>query len=286
MTPSRAILSSPQDLIRTLQDELAETNREALALTVELEKRMAERAAELHAAQEELQHKNERLEAVNQELQTFTHAISHELRGPLRHLQSFAAILEDEFGSALGEPGNDYLSRLTKIAQEMEVLFDQLIKFALTGQQRMERRSVDFNRLVREVIADLETETTSRRVEWIVASLPPVMGDEVMLHQVWVNLISNAFKYTRQNPNPRIEIGSREDAGGQRVFFVRDNGVGFDMATAGKLFDIFERLHPRSEFEGSGVGLALVRRIVERHGGRIWAESAVGKGATFYFSLP
>lgn len=283
---SQDVLSSPQHWIRLLQDELTETNREVMALTMELEKRVAERTAELSEAQAELEQKNERLQEANQELQTFTHAVSHDLRGPLRHLQSFAGLLEEEFGQQLGERGAEYLSKLTKIAHEMGVLFDELLKFARMGQHRMERRAVDFNELVQEVIEKFHNETESREIEWVVSSLPSVKGDEVMLRQVWVNLLGNAIKYTRRKGRARIQVGWQQEPDEQQVFFVRDDGVGFDMKSAGKLFDIFERLHPRSEFEGTGVGLALVRRIIERHGGRIWAKSAVGEGATFYFSLP
>lgn len=276
---------TPQDLIRILQSELEETNPEALALTVELEKRVEERATALSDVQKQLEQKNARLEAAYREMETFTHSLAHDLRAPLRHLQSFGHALSEDCGAKLDEQGKEYLNRLIKTAEHMSVLFDELLKFARTSQQPIDCQHVNFDPLVRQIVDEFKAEAGTRLIEWRLSPLPTVQGDALMLRQVWVNLIGNAFKYTRQQPNPRIEI-FQENRNGEQIFSVRDNGVGFDMRYVEKLFNIFQRLHSREDFEGTGVGLALVRRIVERHGGRVWAESSPGNGAAFYFSLP
>jgi light-regulated signal transduction histidine kinase (bacteriophytochrome) len=276
---------SPQDLIRILQTELQETNREVMALTVELDKRVEERTAALSRAQNELEQKNQHLEAAYREMETFTHSVAHDLRAPLRHLQSFAHALSEDYGRILDEQGKDYLQRLIKTAEQMSMLFDELLRFARTSQHPIDRRQVDLDSMVRQIVQEFQAEAGGRPIQWLLSPLPAVQGDALMLRQVWVNLIGNAFKYTRHQANPRIEI-LQESRNGEHVFSVRDNGVGFDMRYAEKLFNIFQRLHSGSEFEGTGVGLALVRSIIERHGGRVWAESSPGNGAVFYFSLP
>lgn len=270
---------------KELRGELEETNREVMALTVELEKQVEERTTALSRAQKELEQKNARLEAAYHEMETFTHSVAHDLRAPLRHLQSFAHALSEDCGALLDEQGRDYLNRLIKTAEHMGVLFDELLKFARMSQQPIDCRQVNFDPMVRQIVEEFQTEAGTRPIEWRLSPLPTVQGDALMLRQVWVNLIGNAFKYTREQANPRIEI-VQENRNGEQIFSVRDNGVGFDMRYVDKLFNIFQRLHPRAEFEGTGVGLALVRRIVERHGGRVWAESSPRKGAAFYFSLP
>ena len=283
---SRVTLAhSPQDLIRILQSELEETNREVLALTVELEKRVEERTTALSHTQKELEQKNQSLEAAYREMETFTHSVAHDLRAPLRHLHSFAHVLLEDYGEVLDEQGKGYLERLIKTAEQMSVLFDELLKFARSSQQQINRSQVDFDPMVRQIVKEFQAEAGARPIEWLLTPLPAVLGDALMLRQVWVNLIGNAFKYTRQQANPRIEI-LQENRNGEHIFSVRDNGVGFDMRYAEKLFNIFQRLHSVAEFEGTGVGLALVRRIIERHGGRVWAESTPGNGAVFHFSLP
>jgi len=277
---------SPQGLIRLLQQELAETNREVMALTVELEKRVEDRTAALSDAQRELEWKNAKLEAANKELEAFSYSVSHDLRAPLRHLQGYAYALAEDFQSVLGPQGLEYLNNITKAARQMTALIDDLLSFARTGQQPVQDSDVDFQELVRKLITEMQPEFQHRSVEWVVHPLPIVRGDPAMLRQVWVNLLSNALKYTRQTERPRIEIGCSEPLEHETVFYIRDNGAGFDMAHATKLFGLFQRLHNRDEFEGTGLGLANVRRIINRHAGRTWAEGEVGKGATFYFSLP
>lgn len=262
-----------------------ETNREVMALTVELDKRVEERTTALSRAQKELEQKNERLEAAYREMEAFTHSVAHDLRAPLRHLQCFANVLSEDYGGVLDEQGKDYLERLIQTAEQMDVLFDELLRFARTSQQPINRSQVDFDPMVRQIVQEFQAEAGARPIEWLLSPLPAVQGDTLMLRQVWVNLIGNAFKYTRNQANPRIEV-LQESRNGEHIFSVRDNGVGFDMRYAEKLFNIFQRLHSVADFEGTGVGLALVRRIIERHGGRVWAESKPGNGAVFYFSLP
>ena len=277
---------SPQETIRVLQQELAETNREVMALTVELEKRVEERTADLRAAQQELEWKNSKLEAANKELEAFSYSVSHDLRAPLRHLNGYAHALAEDFQSVLGPQGLEYLNNITKAAQQMGSLIDDLLSFARAAQNPVQDTEVDFQELVRKIIIEMQPEQGQRQVEWVVHPLPIVRGDPAMLRQVWVNLISNALKYTRQKEQARVEIGRSESLALETVFFVRDNGVGFDMEHAVRLFGLFQRLHNRDQFEGTGLGLANVRRIINRHSGRTWAKGEVGKGATFYFSLP
>ena len=269
-----------------LQRELAETNREVMALTVELEKRVEERTAELQAAQQELKQKNARLEAANKELEAFSSSVSHDLRAPLRHLHGYARAFQEDCQSTLDEQGREYLENITKAAEQMSALIDDLLSFARTSQQSLKRQEVDFNLIVSEIIDDLKPEQQKRQIDWVVGPLPLVWGDASLLRQVWVNLIANALKYTRHRERARIEIGCQDDSDGQFVFFIKDNGAGFDMSLSQKLFGLFQRLHSREEFEGTGLGLANVRRIVERHSGRTWAEGRVNEGATFFFSLP
>jgi light-regulated signal transduction histidine kinase (bacteriophytochrome) len=282
----RPRFESPQETIRLLQRELAETNREVMALTVELEKRVEERTADLRAAQSELEWKNARLEAANKELEAFSYSVSHDLRAPLRHLHGYAHALAEDFQATLGPGGLEYLKNITKSVEQMSTLIDDLLSFARAGQQPLEKTEINFQELVHKIITEVQPEQGKRQIDWVVGPLPSGYGDPAMLRQVWVNLISNAVKYTRQRETARIEIGSSDSSDQEMVFFVRDNGAGFDMAHAARLFGLFQRLHNRSDFEGTGLGLANVRRIINRHAGRTWAEGEVGKGATFYFSLP
>jgi light-regulated signal transduction histidine kinase (bacteriophytochrome) len=278
--------NSPQEIIHLLQQELAETNREVMALTFELERRVQERTAALKAAQRELELRNARLVAANKELEAFSYSVSHDLRAPLRHIHGFASALKEDCGADLNEQGHDYLDHITRAAEHLDTIISALLTFARSGQQEMRQGPVQFDTVVRRVIAELQPDQGQRKIEWVIGPLPMVDGDEALLRQVWVNLIGNAIKYTRNQEAARIEIGSQSTTDGELVFFVKDNGAGFSMDGAEKLFGLFQRLHGRDEFEGTGLGLANVRRIVERHGGRTWAEGAVGKGATFYFSLP
>jgi signal transduction histidine kinase len=236
-----------------------------------LEQRVLERTAQLQAA--------------NRELEAFSYSVSHDLRAPLRHVDGFAGLLRKHAGSALDEKGLRYLTVISEAAQRMGELIDDLLAFSRISRSQLSAVELDHDALVAAVIRDGRYESEDRPITWSIAPLPRICADPAMLRQVWSNLIANAVKYSSKHPSPRIEI-SAGVSGSEHVFAVRDNGVGFDMAYVDKLFGVFQRLHGATEFEGTGIGLANVRRIVSRHAGRTWAEGRVGEGATFFFSLP
>jgi PAS domain S-box-containing protein len=225
------------------------------------------------------------LEAANKELEAFSYTVSHDLRAPLRHVQGFVELLTREAEAQLSDKARRFLKTIADSAREMGELIDDLLAFSRMGRAEMREETVDLNQLIGQARAAFATVTEGRRIQWTVAALPAVKGDAAMLRQVLVNLLSNAVKYTRRRDPATIEVGRAGEEGGRIVLFVRDNGAGFDMQYASKLFGVFQRLHRAEEFEGTGIGLASVRRIIERHGGRVWAESQVEAGATFYFTL-
>ncbi len=224
------------------------------------------------------------LEAANHELEAFTYSVSHDLRAPLRHVNGFVRILVDEFRDDLNAQAQHYLERIEEGARRMGRLVDDLLNLARVGRQNPQPRVTALGSVVREVISDLEPELAGRQIDWRVAELPEVRCDPGLMHVAFTNLLSNAVKYTRPRAQPVIEVG-QATRDGERAFFVKDNGVGFDMKYADKLFGVFQRLHRADEFEGTGVGLATVQRIVHKHGGRIWAEAEPDRGAAFYFTL-
>jgi len=224
------------------------------------------------------------LEAANRELEAFAYSVSHDLRSPLRTIDGFSHALEEEYGDAIGESGTDYLHRVRAAAQRMAKQIDDILQLARMSQGDMEWSELDISKLARETVDRLREAEPDRAVDVRVATGMQASGDRTLLGVLLDNLIGNAWKYTREKDPARIEIGaSRRDR--EQVFFVKDNGAGFDMRYAGKLFGIFQRLHKANEFEGTGIGLATVQRIVHRHNGRIWAEAEVGRGATFFFTL-
>jgi len=229
---------------------------------------------------------NRQLRALNEELEAFSYSVSHDLRAPLRHIAGFADMLVQHTASTLDEKGRRYLSTIIDSAGRMGQLIDDLLAFSRTGRAEMRQQKISLQDIVATVSRGMKDDVGGRPVEWRVGPLPEVRGDASMLKQVFSNLLGNAVKYSRHSPEILIEIGCKMDSAEQVEIHVRDNGAGFDMKYAPKLFGVFQRLHSTSEFEGTGVGLALVRRIVQRHGGRTWAEGAIGKGATFYFTLP
>lgn len=256
----------------------------SVAFVEALNRRRAEK--KINELNVELSHHLMQVEAANKELEAFSYSVSHDLRAPLRHITGFVELLHERDLSSLDEKSIHYLQVISESARKMGVLIDDLLTFSRMGRAEMMKTRVDLGVLAQETIAELTEETQGRDVVWTIDPLPPVVGDAAMLRQVMANLIANALKFTRQQQQARIEIGAISDHPDETVFFVRDNGVGFDMKYVDKLFGLFQRLHDPQEFEGTGVGLANVQRIILRHGGRIWAESSPDKGAVFWFSLP
>ena len=249
----------------------AVTVRRLRVRNAELEKRVRERTEELEKA--------------NQELEAFSYSISHDLRAPLRTIAGFADVLQQDFASHLPSEAQRLLQRVIAAAQRMDDLIAALLDFARFSRQSLDKRPVNMAALAEEVLEDLRKADAARQVDVQIGPLPECAADPALFRQVFVNLLSNAFKFTRGREHPHVEIGE-EGRDGEHVFFVRDNGVGFDPAHAQELFGVFQRLHSAAQFEGSGVGLSIVQRIVERHGGRVWAEGQVDHGATFYFTIP
>jgi signal transduction histidine kinase len=228
----------------------------------------------------------ERLQLVNRELEAFSYSVSHDLRGPLRHIDGFVGLLRKRTADQLDEKSQRYLVTIAEAAQQMGRLIDDLLSFSRMGRHEMAYGDVDMAQLFAEARAELTRDAEGRQIVWDVGPLPRVRGDTAMLRLVLVNLVSNALKYTRPRPQAEIRFSSQTLPNDDVQFCISDNGVGFDMKYAGKLFGVFQRLHRAEDFEGTGIGLANVQRILHRHGGRIWAESTPGEGAKFFFTLP
>jgi PAS domain S-box-containing protein len=240
-------------------------------LNLNLEQRVAERTKQL--------------ESLNKELESFSYSISHDLREPLFHIEGYIRLLEEKVNSSLDNEGRSFISSIYKSTKHMTHLIDDILTFSRTGYQELIFNSVDMSKLVDDVIVEFKTEFLNRTIHWNISSLPEVKGDKILLHQVFTNLISNAIKFSAHKTQAKIDIGHLVSES-ENIFYVRDNGAGFDMKFVNRLFNTFERLHSKEEYKGTGIGLANVRRIIERHGGRTWADGEVNKGATFYFSIP
>jgi len=232
----------------------------------------------------ELQRRNADLAAVNEELESFSYSVSHDLRAPLRHMDGFSKLLATEYGSTLDPVAEHYLDMIQHGARSMGELIDNLLNMGRVGRQEPACRSVDLGSVLQSALLDLNSECEGRKIEWNIGELPAMYCDPALIKQVFVNLLSNAVKYTRRREVAVIEVGLLM-AEAESVVFVRDNGVGFDQQYVDKIFTPFQRLHRADDFEGNGVGLATVKRIVRKHGGRVWAQAEVDKGATFFFQL-
>jgi signal transduction histidine kinase len=250
--------------------ERERTDQQIRKMNEQLEERVRLRTAELEAA--------------NNELEAFSYSVSHDLRAPLRHVDGFSRILIESQGNKMDAEGQRYLGEIRDASQRMAGMIEDLLRLAQIGRQQLKLQKTSIKDLIDDVLADLKSEVRERRIDWRVGQLPCLECDRGLIKQVFTNLVGNAVKYTRPREIAVIEIGHcAED--GHPVIFVRDNGAGFEMKYADKLFGAFQRLHRQDEFEGTGVGLATVHRIIRRHGGRIWAEAEPQKGATFYFTL-
>ncbi len=281
-----------EELLNEQTEELMSTEEQLRELNLKLEEMVIERTAQLEAANWELSTLNDdllqrekSLAGANQQLETFAYSISHDLRAPLRHARSFAGMLLEDHGASMSEAAQDLARRIVVSCGRMEGLIEGVLQFSRVTRQEIVMARVVTRLMVQDLFAELQPELAGREVEIVIGDLPDCQADPLLLRQVWTNLIGNAVKYTLNCASARIEVtGSRE--AGETIYSIRDNGAGFDQTRSDKLFGVFQRYHTATEFEGTGVGLAIVANIIQRHGGRIWAEAKPNEGANFYFTLP
>jgi signal transduction histidine kinase len=277
-----AIVASFSAVRRRIEDNLRQARD---SLQVEVEQRR-HREDEIRKLNQELGRRAVELEASNKELESFAYSVSHDLRAPLRHMVGYSELLQRQASSLLDEKSQRFIKTILDSAKRMGNLIDDLLAFSRIGRAETKKTKVDLKQLVDEVVAEIRPDTKGRDIAWKIGALPVCYGDRSMLKLVLVNLVSNAVKFTRMREPAEIEIGCVDRHEGEFEVFVRDNGAGFDMQYVNKLFGVFQRLHLPEQFEGTGIGLATVQRIIHRHGGQVRGEAAVDQGATFYFSLP
>jgi light-regulated signal transduction histidine kinase (bacteriophytochrome) len=234
----------------------------------------------------ELEKRSDELEATNKELEAFAYSVSHDLRAPVRHIAGFTELLQKHADSVLDDKGRHHINMILESANRMGNLVDDLLAFSRIGRAETQKTTIKLEQLVKDAIGEIAPDTQGRNINWRIAPLPICYGDPSLLRLVFSNLVSNAVKFTRTHPQAEIEIGSLNHTPNDVVVFIKDNGVGFNMKYKDKLFGVFQRLHSQEAFEGTGIGLATVQRIVHRHGGRVWAEASVDNGATFFVALP
>jgi signal transduction histidine kinase len=283
------MLARVQQRDAQLQDAREGLERRVHERTRELENELEERRkaeAEILRLNAVAEVRLKEMTALNREIEAFSYSVSHDLRAPLRHVNGFVDLLMARSKDQLDEKSRRYLTVIADGAKQMGRLIDDLLSFSRMSRTEMAQTTIPLDALVREVLPEVQRDAQGREIEWSLERLPEVKGDRAMLRIVFTNLLSNAVKYTRGKPHAKIEVGARAGENGEAVVFVKDNGVGFDMKYADKLFGVFQRLHRAEEFEGTGIGLATVRRIIYRHGGKTWAESEPGAGATFYVTIP
>jgi light-regulated signal transduction histidine kinase (bacteriophytochrome) len=232
-----------------------------------------------------LERNNAQLAEANKDLEAFSDSVSHDLRAPLRHMSGFVEMLKTRLKDNPDEKAHSYADSISGASKKMGMLIDDLLAFSHIGRKEMQKKKLNLNVLVSGAVREIQDELKDRKIRWDIAELPDVLGDKSLLRLVIVNLVSNAVKFTSTRPLAEIRIGCKDEVD-KFTCSIADNGVGFDMKYADRLFGVFQRLHTQEEFEGTGIGLANVQRIILRHGGRVWAESVVGQGATFYFTLP
>ena len=271
-----------EDVENALRDQLTERKRGEEALRRsrdELDKKVKERTAELRKI-------NDDLHSVNKELEAFAYSVSHDLRAPLRHIAGFTQLLLKDAEPVLDDKSRRHITRILQSANRMDSLVDDLLAFSRIGRAEPQKTIINLEQLVKDAIREIAPDTQGRKIIWRIGTLPICYGDPSLLQLVFSNLVSNAVKFTRTRPQAEIEIDSLNHRPNEVVVFVRDNGVGFDMTYKDRLFGVFQRLHSQDSFEGTGIGLATVQRIVHRHGGRVWAEGSVDNGAAFFVALP
>lgn len=268
--------------------ELILANAELLFQNKEKERR----AAELIIANKELAFQNEEKEkraqeliVINDEMEAFSYSVSHDLQSPLRKIMAYATLFEKKYVGTLDGDGTRILESMVRNTKKMSKLIEDLLKFSQLGRKQVEHEKINMSDLVSSISQDFLVDDLEQRIEFTINSLPSVKGDAALIRQVWINLFSNAIKYSKYKLKTKIEVGFYKKIN-HIVYYLKDNGIGFEMEYHDKLFGVFQRLHSQEEFEGTGIGLAIVQKIVQRHGGNVWAESIPGEGSSFYFSLP